>query len=317
MFQPFLFYIDLILTILLVASCVLAYAVYLIRQDKMYFYAALFQLLCLFIEVSIHGAEEESFLTNFMINNFGTSSVLLSICYFCCSVITVLFVADCTGFKISIISFIPSAFLLIWFVFLLLMNVSLLHIWLFIMPYQLFTAGISIYALVRLRKYGSTDKPLLRLFQITVLFSCLIFAEDTIMAFVNRFETKRNFTENVLWVIYSFYILVSTYDIFHSYKAAPFIVPEHPLVSFEQNNSAYLNRINTFADSLQLTYRERELLPMLLEKKSYQEISEAFFISVGTVKVHCHNIYSKADVATRADLLQRYSAFQSDNNSIG
>ena len=78
MFQPFLFYIDLILTILLVASCVLAYAVYLIRQDKMYFYAALFQLLCLFIEVSIHGAEEESFLTNFMI---AFNLLLLLLCH--------------------------------------------------------------------------------------------------------------------------------------------------------------------------------------------------------------------------------------------
>ena len=43
----------------------------------------------------------------------------------------------------------------------------------------------------------------------------------------------------------------------------------------------------------------------LLEEKSAQEISELLFISVGTVKSHTHNIYQKAGVGNRMQLLQK------------
>ena len=59
----------------------------------------------------------------------------------------------------------------------------------------------------------------------------------------------------------------------------------------------------------QFTNRELELLPLLLENKSYQEISETLHISVGTVKAHNHNIYSKTDVSNRNELIECYQSF--------
>lgn len=63
--------------------------------------------------------------------------------------------------------------------------------------------------------------------------------------------------------------------------------------------------VDTYATSVGLSLREREILGFLLEEKSAQEISELLFISVGTVKSHTHNIYQKAGVGNRMQLLQK------------
>lgn len=51
-----------------------------------------------------------------------------------------------------------------------------------------------------------------------------------------------------------------------------------------------------------LTKREEEMLEMLAEGMSNQQISSHSFISVGTVKTHAHNIYAKLGIKGRADL---------------
>lgn len=51
-----------------------------------------------------------------------------------------------------------------------------------------------------------------------------------------------------------------------------------------------------------LTKREEEMLEMLAEGMSNQQISSRAFISVGTVKTHAHNIYAKLGIRGRADL---------------
>lgn len=51
-----------------------------------------------------------------------------------------------------------------------------------------------------------------------------------------------------------------------------------------------------------LTRREEEILRMLAEGMSNQEISAAAYIAVGTVKTHVHNIYSKLGILGRADI---------------
>ena len=51
-----------------------------------------------------------------------------------------------------------------------------------------------------------------------------------------------------------------------------------------------------------LTKREEEMLEMLVEGLSNQQISSQAYISVGTVKTHAHNIYAKLGIKGRADL---------------
>lgn len=55
-----------------------------------------------------------------------------------------------------------------------------------------------------------------------------------------------------------------------------------------------------------LTCREKEVLDLLSTGKYYKEIADHLFISVETVKSHCHNIYEKLHVSTRTEAVNKY-----------
>lgn len=67
-----------------------------------------------------------------------------------------------------------------------------------------------------------------------------------------------------------------------------------------------------FCNSIGLTKREREIISLLLMDKSNQEISEELFISLGTAKTHVHNIFLKADVTKRRQLIERFQVFMAE-----
>lgn len=64
-----------------------------------------------------------------------------------------------------------------------------------------------------------------------------------------------------------------------------------------------------FAEDFALSGREKEVLPMLLDNYSMQEISTALSISQGTVKYHTHNIYQKAGVGDRVELILKVDSY--------
>lgn len=61
-----------------------------------------------------------------------------------------------------------------------------------------------------------------------------------------------------------------------------------------------------FADRHELTPRERDVLALLLEGKDNQNVASTLTLSLGTVKAHVHNIYRKANVSSRQQLLQSF-----------
>ena len=74
------------------------------------------------------------------------------------------------------------------------------------------------------------------------------------------------------------------------------------------SNTVFLH----FASHYQLTSREQDILRILLTDKNNQEISDALFISIGTVKTHVHNIFQKVNVTKRSQLLRVYFEYQKD-----
>ncbi|WP_243765975.1 response regulator transcription factor [Polaribacter cellanae] len=50
-----------------------------------------------------------------------------------------------------------------------------------------------------------------------------------------------------------------------------------------------------------LSYREEEVLQLLVDNKTNKEIAEALFISVNTVKYHVKNIYDKLNIKSRRE----------------
>lgn len=65
-------------------------------------------------------------------------------------------------------------------------------------------------------------------------------------------------------------------------------------------------QLDDFSRQYELTEREREILHLILLGKSNQEISEALYITVGTVKAHVHSIFGKLDVSRRSQLITRF-----------
>lgn len=73
--------------------------------------------------------------------------------------------------------------------------------------------------------------------------------------------------------------------------------------------SADVSKFFLFCQEYQLTAREQDILKYLLENKNNTEISESLFISMGTVKAHVHNIFTKLEVSKRQQLIEKYRQF--------
>ena len=60
-----------------------------------------------------------------------------------------------------------------------------------------------------------------------------------------------------------------------------------------------------FAAIPEISEREKQLIPFLIEGRSNREIAESLYISQNTVKTHIRNIYRKAGVSNRLQLMSR------------
>lgn len=70
--------------------------------------------------------------------------------------------------------------------------------------------------------------------------------------------------------------------------------------------SAARVRLAALCQQYELTEREGEILTLILSGKSNQEISDALYITVGTVKAHIHRIFGKLEVSSRSQLMTRF-----------
>lgn len=194
-----------------------------------------------------------------------------------------------------------------------------LKVWLYYLPAQMFTLYLSLSGLLYLKKHpdtlGREMSSYRTLLWITLIFSLLILLEDTVVIF--SFDVysdilvkinNRSVSEDVLSIIYSFYAIryltreIQTPQVETGAEEMP--EAEQP----EASNTAFLH----FASQYQLTAREQDILRVLLTDKNNQEISDALYISIGTVKTHVHNIFQKVNVTKRSQLLKIYYEYQKD-----
>ena len=70
-----------------------------------------------------------------------------------------------------------------------------------------------------------------------------------------------------------------------------------------------------FREAYGLTSRETEICLLVAQGLTNHQISESAFISVGTVKVHTHNIYQKLGISKRSQILDMLSSFKLSLNA--
>jgi len=192
------------------------------------------------------------------------------------------------------------------------------HDWMVFFYYfitQSVVIGISIWGLVALRKAESSfDRGMLkRIFLYFLCMSILILAEDTfVIFFLDQFSgpwlkiNNRNITENLMYLGLSWPVFRYTANQLKLNPAAQ-VKPADPEIS-EPNQQQ--RELCDFCFSYKLTEREQEILALLLQSKSQQEISDELLIAPGTVKTHTHNIYQKTGSANRSQVIAKYQAFR-------
>lgn len=68
--------------------------------------------------------------------------------------------------------------------------------------------------------------------------------------------------------------------------------------------SAFAQPITTFSKNYDLTKRESEIVQLIYYGKTSEEICSSLYISDSTLRKHIHNVYRKAGVRTRVQLLK-------------
>lgn len=168
-----------------------------------------------------------------------------------------------------------------------------------------------------------------QILSITVLFSILILIEDTIVIFsIDIYSdilvkiNNRSFSEDVMSILFSVFAVrqMSLYlcrkqeetQAAAAAAAAAAIAAETRSASPGQSKAPEPEQealFLYFTQEYHLTAREQDILRVLLKDKNNQEISDELFISVGTVKTHVHNIFQKANVSKRSQLLRLYEEY--------
>jgi len=204
--------------------------------------------------------------------------------------------------------------------------VSLLPVraWLFYAPTQFFNIGLCIYGIVKLKAHPNRYKGAfygfyLKLAVFTMIMNICIIVEDSYVIFnVDDYVTpdifNRSISENLMVIVYSLIFLRYTASILKNQNMsvfAPAPVPG-PAVPEAPPTPAPPPAIDGFCRLYSLTDREREVMEGLLDGLSINEISEKLFISAGTVKTHIHNLYSKANVNRKSDLMRKFEEFEKE-----
>lgn len=188
---------------------------------------------------------------------------------------------------------------------------SNLTVWLFYTTRQIFSVGLCIFFYyeylrchdLKIKEYATKFTWIIALF---ILMNFIICIEDTLVSFQQQaFSTsglifkERNFTENLYWLVITF--LIFNYSLKYI-KQLQLTINENEIDG------------DIFAKNIQLTKREKEIFNLILQHYGNTEIADKLCISSGTLKAHIHNIYAKADVTHRNELIKKFNTTTNNIN---
>ncbi len=105
----------------------------------------------------------------------------------------------------------------------------------------------------------------------------------------------------VVFVLLALLIMFATFFYQDRYPSLP--AEDQPERQEESHRGRWMRKCNAFADQNDLSPREREILVLLAKGHDTDFIQDKLFISKSTIKSHTYNIYKKAGVHSRKELI--------------
>lgn len=188
---------------------------------------------------------------------------------------------------------------------------------------QVFLAWCLVFVLVAyLREKNPQERLVLarhaQLFAIAAGITCCIVAEDVLMILVVDPEfvgsirllplyiSERNFSENILVLVFAFYAIRASMETLQ----LRFKEPPVPSKNQGEQSLRLIKHVEEvlphFCEKYGLTSKEREVLYLMVQGLDNQNIASELCLALGTIKKHAHNIFVKAGVKNRVELLQRF-----------
>ncbi|RII34352.1 LuxR family transcriptional regulator [Clostridium chromiireducens] len=110
----------------------------------------------------------------------------------------------------------------------------------------------------------------------------------------------------MLWNLLSIYFIAKYYKdtIGESYNLnSQKDINESHYLNGQKDIVEVQNKQNEFFEKFNITNREKEIILLLAKGNSYNQLAEELSISLTTVKTHVHNIYRKAEVKNKIQLI--------------
>lgn len=149
----------------------------------------------------------------------------------------------------------------------------------------------------------------LKLFFILQIFA---YIEVIFWNFTNSFILKRlyDYSQRML----ALEIITYIYDITGIICGVRYLIKPHNIDS-ENSKEIFKKELEDFSSEFGLTPREQEVLELLVQHLTNEEICNKLYISLGTVKTHIHNIFLKSQVSRRTDLIEMVKKYCEGRNS--
>ncbi len=144
-----------------------------------------------------------------------------------------------------------------------------------------------------------------KLYVLVVALAALVAVEDTLVILVipasgelaDLYLSERNFTENILAMVYAVFLLRYASSVLSVRMGEP------PRPESESSlERAIHEHMPRYQEAHGLSNREAEVLALVLQGKSNQEIADELVLALGTIKTHVHNIMKKCDQPSREAL---------------
>lgn len=310
-------YVDFIVLTLVSMALAISLLTYRCKKSREVFLLCIYFGVLLILELLIRDKELNGFIFTIQEQLFHLAVLPVAACYCITAVITTELALSYSGRKKQKLAAACGGFFIVWFIEqMMLRSYSTFSAWIFLVPYELLQIVLAVLCLISCSQSSEVDwkRKLRSLFVVVVVLSASIILEDALVTWNPPLRekvgqiTSRNFSENALQIIEAIYAIY-----FLGQKLVADIIHVRRFGSEENlmQGSPYSfdKAILLYAKSIGLSDREQKVAELLICGKKNSEICDELFISTGTVKAHCHNIYQKSGVKNRDELLEAFFSF--------